>query len=113
MNMPILESPFFQATPQMSTAGVLFFVVGLIFLAFWIWMVAHAVKHNIANKPIWILVLWFMNIFGAIIYYFAVKKECPCCKKMENVCVCDPDGTCHCGVMNTKDLDHLKEKIEN
>jgi len=58
-------------------------VLALIALAvwlfvFWILMIVDAAKRkNItdAEKVVWILVLIFLHILGAIIYYFAVKRE--------------------------------------
>lgn len=75
-------------------AGVVAIVIGILFLAFWIWMLVHAIKHDIEYKPIWILVLWFMSIVGAIVYYFAVKRknECYCCMECD---MCE-DGKCKC-----------------
>ena len=93
-------------------AGLVFLIFGLILLAFWVWMLVHAIKHDIDYKPVWILVLWFLNIFGAIIYYFAVKRECPCCQSYENVCICE-GGVCKCGAINSNELKDLKEEIKD
>ena len=54
-------------------------IISLLLLAFWVWMFVHAVINDIESKPVWILVLWFMSIFGAAIYFFAVWKKI--CKK--------------------------------
>lgn len=74
--------------------GIVFSIIGILLLAFWIWMLVHAIKHDIDYKPVWILVIWFMSIIGAIIYYFAVKKkkDCYCCMECE---MCE-DGKCKC-----------------
>ena len=93
--------------------GIVVAILGLLLLAFWIWMLVHAIRHDIDYKPVWILVLWFLNIFGAIIYYFAVKRQCPCCQTYENVCVCGEDGVCKCGTVNSDDLKEIKEDLKN
>ncbi len=51
-----------------------------------------------------------MNIIGAIVYYFAVKRFCNCayCKNKNYderrlVCVCNPEaGICTCGAEENK-----------
>jgi len=57
--------------------GGFLFVFALIILAtvFWIMMIIHAARHPINNKGIWIVVMIFTGIIGALIYYFAVKRK--------------------------------------
>lgn len=54
-------------------------VIGALFLAFWIWMIADCAKRNFKNnsneKIVWILVILFAKIIGALIYFFAVKNR--------------------------------------
>ena len=83
----IKTSIFRSLFPLYAGAGAIFVIFGLILLAFWIWMLVHAIKHDIDYKPVWILVLWFLNIFGAIIYYFAVKEIALAVKKNMKMCV--------------------------
>ena len=98
--------------PAFAGLGIIFVVLGLALTIFWVWMLVHAIRHDIYYKPVWILVLWFLNIFGAIIYYFAVKRNCPCCQKREGICVCGNDGNCKCGTIKSEDIEKIKEKIE-
>lgn len=64
------------------------FIVGFIFLilliatlailgfAFWIWMIIDCAKRNFQkdiDKVVWIIVIVFLSVLGAAIYYFAVK----------------------------------------
>ncbi len=91
--------------PALAGLGIFAGIIGIALLAFWIWMLVHAIKHDIDYKPVWILVLWFMNILGAIVYYFAVKRQCPCC---EEWCYCE-DGKCDCDCDNTCNS-HIEEK---
>jgi tetrahydromethanopterin S-methyltransferase subunit E len=47
-------------------------------LLFWIWMLIDCVKKNFpqpADKVIWFIVVFFLNLLGALIYYFIVKKK--------------------------------------
>ncbi len=46
--------------------------------AFWIWMIVDCAKRNFKKdieKVVWILVLIFTGIIGALIYYFVVKAD--------------------------------------
>jgi hypothetical protein len=54
------------------------FVVLVVFAfitVFWIMMMIHAIKYPIEHKPVWILIMLLTGIIGAVIYYFAVKKD--------------------------------------
>lgn len=50
-------------------------VVGIASTVFWIMMLIHAATHEVENKAMWIIVLVFTGIIGAIIYYFVVKRN--------------------------------------
>ena len=99
--------------PWVAGFGVVFIILGLLLFAFWIWMLVHAIRKDIDYKPVWILVLWFLNIFGAIIYYFAIKRTYIEYEELENVCVCGPDGECVCGAAKSDDVAKIKEEINN
>ena len=54
------------------------FAVGIASLVFWILMIidcAQRKKLSDGERVAWILVLVFLGAIGAIIYYFAVKRE--------------------------------------
>ena len=54
---------------------VILLVLGLIF---WIAMIIDCTKRNFkkdSEKIVWILVLIFLGVLGAIIYYFVVKRK--------------------------------------
>ena len=57
--------------------GGFLFIFTLIILAtvFWIIMIVHAARHQINNKGIWIVVMVLTGVFGAFIYYFAIKRK--------------------------------------
>lgn len=42
---------------------------------FWIMMIVHAAKHEVENKAMWIILIVFTGIIGALIYYFVVKRK--------------------------------------
>ena len=54
---------------------IFFFVLplGLLALAFWIWMLISAIQNNGLNegeKIAWVLVIALLHILGAILYFF-------------------------------------------
>lgn len=52
-------------------------VIGILVFVFWIWMIVDVAKRkmpNEAEKVMWIILLIFVGVIGAIIYYFLVKK---------------------------------------
>ncbi|MEK6951550.1 MAG: PLDc N-terminal domain-containing protein [Nanoarchaeota archaeon] len=53
--------------------GVLIFIL---FAIFWIWMLVDAVTRKFKSdieKVVWVLVIIFTHIIGAVIYYLVVK----------------------------------------
>jgi len=51
-------------------------VIGLV--VFWIWMIVDCAKRNFkkdSDKIIWILVIIFVQVIGAYIYYFVIKRK--------------------------------------
>ena len=62
---------------------VILFAIGIAALAiflfvFWILMIVDCATRKFKNdieKVVWILILIFVHILGAIIYYFVVKRQ--------------------------------------
>ena len=59
---------------------VVFLVIGLLSLVFWIMMLVHAIKNDIPDKNMWIIILVVslvvgLGLVGALVYYFAVKRK--------------------------------------
>ena len=55
---------------------LLIVIVGALLFAFWIWMIIDCAKRDFKkdiDKVVWILVIVFLSVLGAAIYYFAVK----------------------------------------
>ena len=68
----------------MGMSGIGFFMgFGLVVLAavlflfiFWLWMLVDCLKRDFkrdTDKIVWIIVLIFLHLLGAIVYYFVVK----------------------------------------
>ncbi len=55
--------------------GLLVIGISLWALIFWLRMLIHAASKSVPNKPLWIIILIFTGIIGAIAYYFTVKKQ--------------------------------------
>lgn len=51
------------------------FALGIWATVFWIMMIVHAAKHDVDNKAVWIILMVFTGIVGALIYYFVVKRK--------------------------------------
>ncbi|MDQ5883102.1 MAG: PLDc protein [Patescibacteria group bacterium] len=60
-------------------AGVAFIIfillICLAFFIFWIAMLVHAISKPVKSKAVWILILLIFGIIGAIVYYFAIKRD--------------------------------------
>jgi len=54
---------------------LLFIALGIAGTVFWIMMLIHAATHDIKDKAMWIVLMVFTGIIGALIYYFVVKRE--------------------------------------
>ena len=50
-------------------------IIGALFMAFWIWMLVDCATREFNDKVVWIIVLMFAGIIGAIVYYFVIKKK--------------------------------------
>lgn len=48
------------------------FPISLALFAFWVWMLIHAIQNsglNDSERIVWVIVIVFVNLLGAIIYY--------------------------------------------
>lgn len=71
-----------QAVTKTTTIlswGLVLIIVGAIIIiwmiVFWIMMLVHAIKHEKENKAIWVIVMVITSFFGALAYYFIVKRK--------------------------------------
>ena len=51
-----------------------FVIVGILAFIFWIWMFIDCIRFE-ENKLLWILIIIFAQIIGAILYYFLAKRK--------------------------------------
>ena len=52
--------------------------VGLLLLAFWVWMLVDCIRHEPSegnDRIVWVLVIVFAELIGAAIYYFVRRPE--------------------------------------
>ena len=55
---------------------ILAVIFGMLLFVFWIWMLIDCLKRNFKkdnDKIVWVLVIVFLSVLGAVIYYFVVK----------------------------------------
>ena len=58
------------------TVMVLIFALLLAVGIFWLWMLVDLLqRRKFEDKLVWVLVLIFLNILGAILYYFLVYSK--------------------------------------
>lgn len=53
------------------------FILYILGLIFWIWMLVDCIQRRMdgTQKIIWVLVIIFLNVLGAIIYFFAGRNS--------------------------------------
>ncbi len=47
----------------------------IIFGAFWLWMLIDCSRRQFKDKTMWILLIIFFNVIGAILYFFVMRKK--------------------------------------
>lgn len=55
-------------------------LIGLVGLVFWIWMLVHAIQNkglSDTERIMWVLVIIFVNLLGAIVYFFVGRPRAP------------------------------------
>jgi len=52
-------------------------VIGALLLAFWVWMLIDCLRRDFKGneKIVWVLVIIFAKIIGALVYFFVVKNR--------------------------------------
>lgn len=58
--------------------GLIAVVISILAFIFWVLMIVDCVKRNFKEsneKIVWIIVLIFAGVLGALIYYFVVKRK--------------------------------------
>lgn len=52
--------------------------IGLAMLAFWVWMLIHAIQNkglNDGERIAWVLVIVLVHFLGAVLYFFIGKQK--------------------------------------
>lgn len=59
------------------TLGVIIPLVAVVVLSvvFWLLMLIDCLQRDFEDKLVWVLVLLFLTLLGAILYYFLVKRK--------------------------------------
>lgn len=58
--------------------SIIFLLFSLLFFIFWIWMLIDCIQNqrlNSTEKIVWVLVIIFLNLLGAIIYCLVARKR--------------------------------------
>src|SRR5579884_3350401 len=58
--------------------GILFFLIALLLSIFWLWMLIDAIispRTSGVEKLVWVLVIFFTHILGALLYFFLVRRR--------------------------------------
>ena len=55
---------------------MVFWIVAIVLSVFWIWMLIDCVTSSLPpmEKLIWFLVIFFLHILGALIYFFVARQ---------------------------------------
>ena len=54
---------------------IVFSSISLLATVFWIMMLIHVANHDVENKTLWVLLIVFTGVVGALVYYFVVKRK--------------------------------------
>jgi|WetSurMetagenome_2_1015567.scaffolds.fasta_scaffold212353_2 hypothetical protein len=55
---------------------MIIFSLAILASLFWFWMIIDCIKRkNYEDKLVWVLVLLFLGVAGAIMYYFIAKEK--------------------------------------
>ncbi|MEM5799685.1 MAG: PLDc N-terminal domain-containing protein [Candidatus Aenigmatarchaeota archaeon] len=56
--------------------GILFLGLLIFAVVFWFWMLVDCLsRKRFDDKLVWVIVLIFLNLLGALLYYFIVKRK--------------------------------------
>ena len=50
-------------------------LVGLVFFAFWVWMLVDCAKRSFDDKTLWMLIIFLLSFVGALAYFFVKRKQ--------------------------------------
>jgi len=66
-----------EAAGGILSAMCIFWVLALLASIFWLWMLIDALMNEPTtnDKILWFLVIFFLHLLGALIYYFVRRKS--------------------------------------
>jgi hypothetical protein len=74
-----MEMLLSQSGPSFALGGVMIFLCALAILAsvFWLWMLIDVLAGDLngTDKLIWVLVVLFLHLLGAILYFVMKRRE--------------------------------------
>jgi hypothetical protein len=55
--------------------GILGSLIALALGLFWVWMLVDCLANQSEDKLVWFLVIFFLNLLGAFLYYLLARKK--------------------------------------
>lgn len=55
--------------------GLLGGIIALALTLFWVWMLIDCLTEQKEDKLVWFLVIFFLNLLGAFLYYLLARKK--------------------------------------
>lgn len=68
----------------LTGVGLFGIIVFLLFAIFWVWMLVDAITRDFKKdleKVVWVLLIIFTHVIGAVIYYLVVKMRAKITRK--------------------------------
>lgn len=56
-------------------AGLISYLLVIAGCVFWFWMLVDCLTSQQEDKLVWFLVIFFLNLLGAILYYWLARKK--------------------------------------
>lgn len=54
---------------------LIFGPIFLVLFIFWLWMLIDCIKRDFEDRTLWIVLIIFLNIIAAVLYYFLIKRK--------------------------------------
>lgn len=77
----LLDTNFLEKTgalyviKSVALVFLIIFIIMIPFIIFWIKMIIDASKREFKDKTVWIILIVALGLVGAIVYYFAIKRN--------------------------------------
>lgn len=56
-------------------AGLISYLLVIAGCIFWFWMLVDCLTSQQEDKLVWFLVIFFLNLLGAVLYYWLARKK--------------------------------------